>query len=137
MSHVFFLGCECVVGLPFDKPSFLGLSRLVILHQSFASGVGRTLTKCYNPYRAYLNRSACARFLDDRACAPFSPAVKDESKCVVCKKSPALFEHFGSMCSSLTPPSVHCQNEFFFYAFIAVAHSGTSFMWHSWQGFTS
>jgi hypothetical protein len=52
-------------------------------------------------------------------------------------KSLALAEHFGIMCSSLKPPSVHCQREFFVNAFIGLARSGTSFMWHSWQGFTS
>lgn len=76
-------------------------------------------------------------FLDDRVCVSFSSLLKEETKCVVCRKSPALSEHFGKMRSSLKPPSVHCQSEFFFNAFIAPAHSGTSFMWHSWQGFTS
>lgn len=99
--------------------------------------MGKMSTKCYDFYHAYLNRSTDVYFLDDRGCVSFSSLRKDGAKCVVCRKSPGLSEHFGNMCSSFKPPSVHSQSEFFFNAFIAVAHSGTSFMWHSWQGFTS
>lgn len=116
---------------------FLVMSGLALLYQSFASGRGRMSAKSYSFSHAYLNRSNCVNFLAHRVFISFCSFVKDEFKCVVCRKSPTPFEHFGNMCSSLKPPCVHCQSDFFFNAFIALAHSGTSFMWHSWQGFTS
>lgn len=80
---------------------------------SLASGRGRMSAKSYSFFPCIPKQGNQCWLPCPQGLYIFRFVVKDEFKCVVCRKSPAPFEHFGNMCSSLKPPCVHCQSEFF------------------------